>query len=102
MNIVVLAAGMSKRMRSELPKVLHPLAGKPLLGHLLDCARSLAPARLVVIYGHGGEVVPQAMAASDLRWALQAPQLGTGHAVCRPCPGSTSRCRRWCSTATCH
>ncbi len=72
---------MGKRMRSDLPKVLHRLAGKPLLGHVLDCARSLAPKRLVVVYGHGGETVPQALAAPDLAWALQAPQLGTGHAV---------------------
>ncbi|MCP5267007.1 MAG: bifunctional UDP-N-acetylglucosamine diphosphorylase/glucosamine-1-phosphate N-acetyltransferase GlmU [Burkholderiaceae bacterium] len=86
MNIVVLAAGMGKRMRSDLPKVLHPLAGKPLLGHVLDCARSLQPNRLVVIYGHGGEQVPTAMAADDLRWALQAPQLGTGHAVMQAVP----------------
>ena len=81
MNVVILAAGMGKRMRSDLPKVLHRLAGKPLLGHVLDCARSLAPKRLVVVYGHGGESVPQALAAPDLTWALQAPQLGTGHAV---------------------
>ncbi len=81
MNVVILAAGMGKRMRSDLPKVLHRLAGKPLLGHVLDCARSLAPKRLVVVYGHGGETVPQALAAPDLAWALQAPQLGTGHAV---------------------
>ncbi|MEZ5740059.1 MAG: bifunctional UDP-N-acetylglucosamine diphosphorylase/glucosamine-1-phosphate N-acetyltransferase GlmU [Burkholderiaceae bacterium] len=81
MNIVVLAAGMGKRMRSDLPKVLHPLANKPLLAHVLDCARSLNPSRLVVVYGHGGEQVQAAMAADDLRWALQSPQLGTGHAV---------------------
>ena len=86
MNIVVLAAGMGKRMRSDLPKVLHPLAGKPLLGHVLDCARKLLPARIVVVYGHGGETVPQALAADDLRWALQEPQLGTGHAVMQAAP----------------
>lgn len=81
MNIVVLAAGMGKRMKSDLPKVLHTIAGKSLLGHVLDCARSLAPNRLVVIYGHGGEKVQSAMPASDLLWAKQDPQLGTGHAV---------------------
>ena len=86
MNIVVLAAGMGKRMRSDLPKVLHPLAGKPLLGHVLDCARKLSPARIVVVYGHGGETVPTALAADDLRWALQEPQLGTGHAVMQAVP----------------
>ncbi len=80
-NVVVLAAGMGKRMKSDLPKVLHPLAGKPLLGHVLDCARSLKPKSLTVVYGHGGNIVPETMAASDLHFALQAPQLGTGHAV---------------------
>jgi bifunctional UDP-N-acetylglucosamine pyrophosphorylase / glucosamine-1-phosphate N-acetyltransferase len=72
---------MGKRMKSDLPKVLHTIAGKSLLGHVLDCARSLAPNRLVVIYGHGGEKVQTAMSASDLLWAKQDPQLGTGHAV---------------------
>ena len=86
MNIVVLAAGMGKRMRSDLPKVLHPLAGKPLLGHVLDTARSLSPTRLVVVYGHGGQAVPEALAADDLRWRLQEPQLGTGHAVMQAVP----------------
>jgi len=86
MNVVVLAAGMGKRMRSDLPKVLHPLAGKPLLAHVLDCARSLAPNRIVVVYGHGGERVPSALAAPDLRWVLQEPQLGTGHAVTQAAP----------------
>lgn len=81
MNIVVLAAGMGKRMKSELPKVLHCLANKPLLGHVLDCARSLSPKRIVVVYGHGGDTVQAAMSADDLRWVEQSPQLGTGHAV---------------------
>lgn len=81
MNIVILAAGMGKRMNSALPKVLHPLAGKPLLGHVIDTARALAPHSLTVIYGHGGELVPQRMQAADLQFAKQEPQLGTGHAV---------------------
>lgn len=81
MNIVILAAGMGKRMRSALPKVLHPIAGTPLLGHVLNTARSLNPQRLVIVYGHGGELVRSAMAADDLRFAKQEPQLGTGHAV---------------------
>ncbi|MCX7272379.1 MAG: bifunctional UDP-N-acetylglucosamine diphosphorylase/glucosamine-1-phosphate N-acetyltransferase GlmU [Burkholderiales bacterium] len=86
MNVVILAAGMGKRMRSELPKVLHPIAGKPMLGHVLDRARSLAPKRLVVVYGHGGEQVPTRMAAPDIAWARQEPQLGTGHAVMQAAP----------------
>jgi bifunctional UDP-N-acetylglucosamine pyrophosphorylase / glucosamine-1-phosphate N-acetyltransferase len=81
MNIVILAAGMGKRMQSALPKVLHSLAGKPLLSHVIDTARQLAPSRLCVIYGHGGEQVPQLLQAADLSFAKQEPQLGTGHAV---------------------
>jgi bifunctional UDP-N-acetylglucosamine pyrophosphorylase/glucosamine-1-phosphate N-acetyltransferase len=81
MNIVILAAGMGKRMQSALPKVLHPLAGKPLLAHVIDTARSLSPSTLCVIYGHGGEQVPSLLAAPDLTFARQEPQLGTGHAV---------------------
>ena len=86
MNVVVLAAGMGKRMRSDLPKVLHPLAGRPLLDHVLGTARSLSPSRIVVIHGHGGDRVPRALAAPDLAWALQEPQLGTGHAVMQAVP----------------
>lgn len=86
MNIVILAAGMGKRMQSSLPKVLHPLAGKPLLGHVIDTARALAPTRLCVIYGHGGDAVPQAFAGQDLAFARQEPQLGTGHAVMQAVP----------------
>ena len=86
MNIVILAAGMGKRMQSALPKVLHPLAGKPLLSHVIDTARALSPSRLCVVYGHGGETVPQAMQAPDLHFALQEPQLGTGHAVMQAVP----------------
>ncbi len=81
MNIVILAAGMGKRMQSTLPKVLHHLAGKPLLSHVIDAARALSPTTLCLIYGHGGDAVPSSLAASDLVFAKQEPQLGTGHAV---------------------
>lgn len=87
MNVVILAAGMGKRMQSALPKVLHPLAGKPLLSHVIDTARSLAPSRLCVIYGHGGAAVLKlldgynASHAVQIDAAEQAQQLGTGHAV---------------------
>jgi bifunctional UDP-N-acetylglucosamine pyrophosphorylase/glucosamine-1-phosphate N-acetyltransferase len=81
MNIVILAAGMGKRMQSALPKVLHCLAGKPLLAHVVDTARSLSPTSLCIVYGHGGDAVPLKMQAPDLSFALQEPQLGTGHAV---------------------
>jgi bifunctional UDP-N-acetylglucosamine pyrophosphorylase/glucosamine-1-phosphate N-acetyltransferase len=86
MNIVILAAGQGKRMRSELPKVLHAIAGKPMLAHVIDTARSLNPQRIVVVYGHGGERVKEALAAPDLSWAKQEPQLGTGHAVLQALP----------------
>ncbi|MQY51935.1 bifunctional UDP-N-acetylglucosamine diphosphorylase/glucosamine-1-phosphate N-acetyltransferase GlmU [Rhodocyclus gracilis] len=86
MNIVILAAGQGKRMNSALPKVLHPLGGKALLAHVLTAARHLQPQRLCVVHGHGGEVVRAALDAPDLVWALQEPQLGTGHAVQQALP----------------
>ncbi|MFP3500919.1 bifunctional UDP-N-acetylglucosamine diphosphorylase/glucosamine-1-phosphate N-acetyltransferase GlmU [Burkholderia sp. SIMBA_062] len=86
MNIVILAAGTGKRMRSALPKVLHPLAGRPLLSHVIDTARTLQPSRLVVVVGHGAEQVQAAVAAPDVQFALQAEQLGTGHAVRQALP----------------
>ena len=86
MNIVILAAGQGKRMHSNLPKVLHPVAGKPLVQYVIDTARSLQPAKLVVVYGHGGEVVRSTVDSPDISWALQQPQLGTGHAVAQALP----------------
>ena len=90
MNVVILAAGMGKRMQSALPKVLHPLAGKPLLSHVIDTARSLAADtgvhNICVIYGHGGDQVPSLIGAPDLQFAKQEPQLGTGHAVAQASP----------------
>ena len=86
MNVVILAAGQGKRMRSDLPKVLHPLAGKPLLAHVLDTARELGAAKICVVYGHGGEQVRAALDAADLAWVQQEPQLGTGHAVLQALP----------------
>ena len=85
-NVVILAAGQGKRMNSALPKVLHPLAGKPMLAHVLDTARALKPSRICVVFGHGGEQVPQALAAADVTWVKQEPQLGTGHAVLQALP----------------
>ncbi|WGG50457.1 bifunctional UDP-N-acetylglucosamine diphosphorylase/glucosamine-1-phosphate N-acetyltransferase GlmU [Rugamonas sp. DEMB1] len=88
MNVVILAAGMGKRMQSALPKVLHPLAGKPLLSHVIDTAQSLSPSRLCVIYGHGGAAVLDLLARrpETIAAALQEPQLGTGHAVQQALP----------------
>jgi bifunctional UDP-N-acetylglucosamine pyrophosphorylase/glucosamine-1-phosphate N-acetyltransferase len=86
MNIVILAAGQGKRMHSNLPKVLHPVAGKALAQHVIDTARSLSPDKLIVVYGHGGDVVKATLAAPDLAWAEQSQQLGTGHAVAQALP----------------
>jgi bifunctional UDP-N-acetylglucosamine pyrophosphorylase / glucosamine-1-phosphate N-acetyltransferase len=81
LSIVILAAGQGKRMQSDLPKVLQPLAGQPLLGHVLATARALNPAALHVVHGHGGAQVQAAFRDADLHWALQAEQKGTGHAL---------------------
>ena len=86
MNVVILAAGHGKRMRSEIPKVLHTLAGRPLLSHVVDTAKSLSPAAIVVVYGHGGDAVRDAIADPALGWVKQEPQLGTGHAVQQALP----------------
>ncbi|MBS0544684.1 MAG: bifunctional UDP-N-acetylglucosamine diphosphorylase/glucosamine-1-phosphate N-acetyltransferase GlmU, partial [Proteobacteria bacterium] len=86
MEVVILAAGQGKRMRSVLPKVLQPIAGKPMLAHVIDAARALDAKRICVVYGHGGEVVRERLDAPDLAWARQEPQLGTGHAVQQALP----------------
>jgi len=87
LEIIILAAGQGKRMRSKLPKILHPLAGRPLLAHVLDTARALAPRKIVVVHGNGAEQVRAAFADAQVEWALQAEQLGTGHAVQQALPG---------------
>jgi bifunctional UDP-N-acetylglucosamine pyrophosphorylase/glucosamine-1-phosphate N-acetyltransferase len=86
LSIVILAAGQGKRMKSDLPKVLQPLAGRPLLKHVIDCARTLDAAAIHVVYGFGGEQVPQALAGEEVRWIRQDEQLGTGHAVMQAMP----------------
>jgi bifunctional UDP-N-acetylglucosamine pyrophosphorylase/glucosamine-1-phosphate N-acetyltransferase len=86
LNVVILAAGQGKRMRSRLPKVLQPLGGKPLIEHVIAAARTLKPARICVVYGHGGEQVPQALRTDGLTFVKQQPQLGTGHALAQALP----------------
>jgi bifunctional UDP-N-acetylglucosamine pyrophosphorylase / glucosamine-1-phosphate N-acetyltransferase len=87
LQVVILAAGQGKRMFSDLPKVLHPLAGKPLLGHVIDTGRALGARRLCVVVGHGADKVRGAFEGqADLEWAVQAEQLGTGHAVMQALP----------------
>ncbi len=84
--VIVLAAGQGKRMHSALPKVLHPLAGRPLLAHVLDTVRSLQPAQVLVVHGHGGADVRTAFAGAPVTWVEQAQQLGTGHALAQALP----------------
>jgi len=86
LDIVILAAGKGTRMYSDKPKVLHALAGKPLVQHVLDCAASLQPQQVCVVYGHGGDAVPQAMQQYGAKFVIQEPQLGTGHAVQQAMP----------------
>ena len=81
LNIVILAAGQGKRMHSTLPKVLHPIAGRPLLAHVIDAARALSPKKIIVVTGHEAERVRKAVAAPDVVFVNQSPQLGTGHAI---------------------
>jgi bifunctional UDP-N-acetylglucosamine pyrophosphorylase/glucosamine-1-phosphate N-acetyltransferase len=87
LDVVILAAGQGTRMRSRLPKVLQPLAGRPLLAHVMDMAAGLDDARLHVVYGHGGDQVPARFADRQVSWVEQAEQLGTGHAVEQAMPG---------------
>lgn len=86
LEVVILAAGQGTRMRSGRPKVLHELGGRPLLAHVIDCARALAPKKIHVVYGHGGEQVPQCFRCEAVDWVLQAQQQGTGHAVAQAIP----------------
>lgn len=81
LSVVILAAGQGTRMKSKLPKVLHPIGGKPLLAHVIHTAVELAVRKTVVVYGHGGDQVKQALADEKVVWVEQAQQLGTGHAV---------------------
>ena len=80
-TVIILAAGKGTRMRSQLPKVLQPLAGQPLLGHVINTAKKLNASNIITIYGHGGDQVQQQFAQEQIQWVEQAEQLGTGHAV---------------------
>jgi bifunctional UDP-N-acetylglucosamine pyrophosphorylase/glucosamine-1-phosphate N-acetyltransferase len=86
LQVVILAAGQGKRMHSDVPKVAHPLAGRPLLAHVIESARSLDPQRLCIVVGHGAQLVRERVPAPGASWALQARQLGTGHAVMQAIP----------------
>ena len=91
MNIVILAAGLGKRMHSDTPKVLHRLAGRALLSHVIDTAKRLSPSVICVVYGHGGEAVRKTLGENGAVWVMQEPQLGTGHAVMQAAPHLNER-----------
>jgi len=93
LSTIILAAGQGTRMRSSLPKVLQPLAGRPLLAHVVDCAAALEADDVCVVYGHGAEAVRNEFPGDSLRWALQAEQLGTGHAVQQAMPETPDKNR---------
>ncbi len=86
LHVVILAAGQGSRMKSILPKVLHRIAGKPMLHHVMDTARKLGAAGIHGVIGHGAEDVKAVTPAADVQWALQEQQLGTGHAVAQALP----------------
>ena len=91
LDVVILAAGKGTRMRSSQPKVLHRLAGLTLLEHVIRSAQALSPAGIHVVYGHGGEQVPEQLKHLAVQWVRQEPLLGTGHAVQQAMPGITAR-----------
>ncbi|MBU6438508.1 MAG: NTP transferase domain-containing protein, partial [Betaproteobacteria bacterium] len=86
MNVVILAAGKGTRMKSDMPKVLQPLAGRPMIAHVVQAALALGGTRTVVVVGHGAAQVQAALASEPVQFALQAEQKGTGHAVLQALP----------------
>ncbi|ARB83200.1 MULTISPECIES: bifunctional UDP-N-acetylglucosamine diphosphorylase/glucosamine-1-phosphate N-acetyltransferase GlmU [Yersinia] len=86
MSVVILAAGKGTRMYSDLPKVLHPLAGKPMVQHVIDAAMKLGAKNVHLVYGHGGDLLKKTLSDPSLNWVLQAEQLGTGHAMQQAAP----------------
>jgi bifunctional UDP-N-acetylglucosamine pyrophosphorylase / glucosamine-1-phosphate N-acetyltransferase len=86
LHVVILAAGKGTRMRSSLPKVLHPVAGRPMVSHVIETAHQLGADAIHLVYGHGGELLQQRLDDASVQWVLQAEQLGTGHAVAQATP----------------
>ncbi|AZG71468.1 bifunctional UDP-N-acetylglucosamine diphosphorylase/glucosamine-1-phosphate N-acetyltransferase GlmU [Shewanella livingstonensis] len=86
LNVVILAAGKGTRMRSDLPKVLHPIAHKSMVQHVIDTANSLGSSAIQLVYGYGADKLQTALGEQPLNWVLQAEQLGTGHAVAQANP----------------
>ena len=90
LHVVILAAGKGSRMKSKLPKVLHSVAGKPMLQHVVDCAQKLEPKKIHVVIGHGAEQVTANISGNNINWVKQLEQLGTGHAVDQALPNIPS------------
>ncbi|ACX81693.1 bifunctional UDP-N-acetylglucosamine diphosphorylase/glucosamine-1-phosphate N-acetyltransferase GlmU [Aggregatibacter actinomycetemcomitans] len=86
LSVVILAAGKGTRMYSDLPKVLHPIAGKPMVKHVIDTAKQLGARNIHLVYGHGGDLIQQRLAGEPVNWVLQTEQLGTGHAMQQAAP----------------
>ncbi|PJG83243.1 bifunctional UDP-N-acetylglucosamine diphosphorylase/glucosamine-1-phosphate N-acetyltransferase GlmU [Caviibacterium pharyngocola] len=86
LSVVILAAGKGTRMYSDLPKVLHPIAGKPMVKHVIDTAKTLNAQNIHLIYGHGGDLIQARLQDEPVNWVLQAEQLGTGHAMQQAAP----------------
>ena len=86
LSVVILAAGKGTRMYSDLPKVLHPIAGKPMVKHVIDTAKQLGAHNIHLVYGHGGDLMQQRLANEPVNWVLQTEQLGTGHAMQQAAP----------------
>ena len=86
LSVIILAAGKGKRMHSDVPKVLHPLGGEPLLAHVIRVARDLGAHQVRVVYGHGGELLLERLSQLSVQWVEQDPPLGTGHAVAQAMP----------------
>ena len=86
LSVVILAAGKGTRMYSDLPKVLHPIAGKPMVKHVIDTVKQLDARQINLIYGHGADLLKDRLAAEPVNWVFQAEQLGTGHAMQQAAP----------------
>ena len=93
LHVVILAAGKGTRMRSSLPKVLHPVAGRPMVSHVIETAQQLGADAIHLVYGHGGELLQQRLNETSVQWVLQAEQLGTGHAVAQAMPAIPDEAR---------
>lgn len=93
LHVIILAAGQGSRMKSSMPKVLHPLAGRPLLHHVIETARKLSPEGIHIVVGHGAEAVEAATPGPGIQWVMQNEQLGTGHAVDQALPGIPEQAR---------